>query len=217
MTAIAVEEVLAATQPYLSLAPRPQPLAPAVFLDRDGTINEEVQYLSRSEEVRLLPGAAEALRLLKERGFKRIIVSNQSGVARGYFSEKEVAEVHTRLLALLASERSGVEGIYHCSHGPEEGCECRKPKSGLVKKAEKEHHLDLSRSYVVGDKVSDVALARNLGLKAVLVLTGYGKQALQELREGEVVPDHVAEDLCEAAHWIVEDSVEREDEWRKLR
>jgi len=217
MTAISVEEVLAAAQPYLSLAPRSQSLAPAVFLDRDGTINEEVQYLSRPEEVRLLPGAADALRLLKEHGFKRIIVSNQSGVARGYFSEKEVAEVHTRLLALLANEKSGVEGIYHCSHGPEEGCSCRKPKSGLVKKAEREHHLDLSRSYVVGDKVSDVALARNLGLKAVLVLTGYGKQALQELREGEVIPDHVAEDLCEAAHWIVEGSVEREYGWQKLQ
>lgn len=217
MTAISVEEVFAITQPYLSPAPRPQPLVPAVFLDRDGTLNEEVQYLSRPEEVKLLPGAAEALRLLKEHGFERIIVSNQSGVARDYFSEKEVAEVHARLLALLADEKSGVEGIYHCSHGPEEGCACRKPKGGLVKRAEREHHLDLSRSYVVGDKVSDVALARNLGLKAVLVLTGYGKKALQELRESGVVPDHVAEDLCEAAHWIVEDSVKREGGWQKLR
>ena len=213
MTAISVDEVLKAVGQYLlqpsAVSRQPSAttsLAPAVFLDRDGTINEDVGYLRRPEELRLLPRAAEALKLLEEHGFKRIVISNQSGIARGYFSEEEVAEVHGRLLQLLAEEGGGVEGIYYCPHGPEEGCFCRKPEGGLVEQAAKEHALDLRRSYVMGDKASDVLMAKRLGFRSVLVLTGGGREELEKLRAHGSPPGHVAEDLYEAAQWIIADA-----------
>lgn len=210
MTAISVEEVLHAVEQFLPnlQPPTPSPCssAPAVFLDRDGTINEDVGYLGRPEELRLLPRAAEALKLLEGRGFKRIIISNQSGIARGYLSEEEVARVHSRLLQHLADEGGGVEGTYYCPHGPEEGCPCRKPEGGLVEQAAREHALDLRRSYVVGDKASDVLMAKRLGLRSVLVLTGKGGEELEKLRAEGMLPDYVAEDLFEAAWWIISDA-----------
>ncbi|MFN3477064.1 MAG: lipopolysaccharide heptosyltransferase II, partial [Candidatus Methylomirabilales bacterium] len=154
MTAISIKEVLYAVERYLPRRqldvrcqmldvgkqegspasniqhPTSSSLAPAVFLDRDGTLNEEVGYLGRPEGLRLLPRAAEALKLLKGRGFKRIVISNQSGIARGYLSREEVDGVNRRLLQLLADAGGGVEGIYYCPHGPEEGCFCRKPEGG---------------------------------------------------------------------------------------
>lgn len=210
MTAISVEEVLYAVERYL-LSRQPPPHSPsdscswfpAVFLDRDGTINEEVGYLGRPEGLRLLPRAAEALKLFEERGFKRIIISNQSGIARGYLREEEVVRVHRRLLQLLADAGGGVEGIYYCPHGPEEGCFCRKPEGGLVEQAAREHAVDLQRSYVVGDKASDILMAKRLGLGSILVLTGKGVEGLERLRAEGVLPDYVAEDLYEAACWII--------------
>jgi len=182
-------------------------LTPAVFLDRDGTLNEEVGYLKDPDQLRLYPGAAEALRLLGVHGFKRIIISNQSGVGRGYLAKEEMIAVFRHLLSLLERDGGGVEGIYWCPHRPEEDCPCRKPKGGLVEKALVEHHLDLSRSYVVGDKASDVLLARRMGMRAVLVLTGYGRQELERLKEGGgPLPDYVADDLSQAARWILQEA-----------
>lgn len=223
MTAISVKEVLYAVEQYLLRRqldvgkqegspasniqhPTSSSRSPAVFLDRDGTINEDVGYLRKLEQLRLLPRAAEALKLLAAGGFKRIIISNQSGIAKGYLDEEEIAGVHSQLLQRLADEGGGVEGIYYCPHGPEEGCLCRKPEGGLVERAVKEHDLDLSRSYVVGDKASDILLARRLGLKGILVLTGYGSQELERLKAEGVLPDHVAENLYEAARWIIKRS-----------
>lgn len=181
--------------------------APAVFLDRDGTINEDPGYLTHPSEVRLLPGVGEALRLLQEQGFCLVVVSNQSGVARGLLTEAMLAEIHARLEALLHAEGVRLRGLYYCPHHPEgappyrRACDCRKPKGGLVERAAKEHRIDLTRSYVIGDQHIDVELARQMGMPAILVLTGQGRLSLAS---GQMQPDYVAPDLAAAARWILQ-------------
>ncbi len=179
---------------------------PVVFLDRDGTINEEVGYLSNPSDLRLIPGAASGIQALNQAGFKIIIVTNQSGLARGYFSLSTLEEIHRRLLDELALRGAYIDGIYFCPHHPEEGCNCRKPRTGLVERAIRELGLDISRAYVVGDKKIDLLLAKNIGAKAVLVLTGYGQHELALLKkEKTVFPDIIAADLKEAAKLIITD------------
>ncbi len=220
MTALSGDRVLTATARFLHAPPASSPRSsPVVFLDRDGTLVEEVNYLRRPDQIRLLPRTAEALSLLGRAGFARIVVTNQSGIARGYFTEADMEAVHARLRALLTAEQSGLTAIYFCPHHPEEGrapyrqdCSCRKPKGGMVERAVREHSLDLSRSYVVGDRGEDMALARTVGARAVLVLTGYGKEEWAHCqRGGGVRPEHVAADLYEAAEWIIQDS--RREAW----
>ncbi|MBX6422608.1 HAD-IIIA family hydrolase [Thermosulfurimonas sp. F29] len=182
---------------------------PVVFLDRDGTVNEEVGYLNHLSRLRLLPGAAEGIRRLKEAGFAVVIVTNQSGPARGYFPETLVHEVNRELLRRLAARGARVDGVYVCLHHPEAGCACRKPETGLARQAAEELNLDLSRAYVVGDRWVDLALARRLGACGVLVLTGYGRGELEYVLPGKgIEPDLVARDLREAAELIL--SRERE-------
>jgi D-glycero-D-manno-heptose 1,7-bisphosphate phosphatase len=186
--------------------------APGVFLDRDGTINEDSGYLADPSSLRLLPGVGPALRLLQERGFRLVVVSNQSGVARGYLTEAMLAEIHQRLERLLETEGVSLSGVYYCPHHPEgappyrQSCHCRKPQGGLVERAAREHKIDLSRSYVVGDQLVDVELARQSGMTAILVLTGQGKLALESTH---VQADHVAADLTAAARWILGRHVSR--------
>ncbi len=184
----------------------------AVFLDRDGTINEEVGYVNHIERFHLLPRAGEAIRLLNQHGWKTVVVSNQSGVARGYFPESLVHQVHQKMQGLLKREGARLDGIYYCPHHPDVGvppyrqrCQCRKPATGLIEEAVKELGIDCSQSYVVGDRGVDVEFASRVGAKAVLVLTGYGKGEWEYCRNGwKVKPDHIAQDLFEAVHWIVE-------------
>lgn len=152
----------------------------AVFLDRDGTIIEEVNYLARPEQVRLLPGAAEAIRAWNATGVLVIVVTNQAGVARGYFPESRVGEVHSHLDALLAAHGAKVDAYYYCPHGPNDGCECRKPLPGMLHLAAREHDVDLSRAWVIGDKVSDSDAGRAAGCRAVLVRTGHALPASAE-------------------------------------
>ncbi len=174
----------------------------AVFLDRDGTINEDTGYLSKPDDIVLIKGATEAIRRLNVEGVKVIVVSNQSGVGRGYFTEKDLAGINKRLTDILASNGARLDGIYYCPHHPEDNCGCRKPRAGLLKKASLEHSIDLSRSYVVGDKKTDIEMARNAGSKGVLVMTGYGGE---ELKAMPVPPDCAAEDILEAVEWIIDD------------
>ncbi len=185
----------------------------SVFLDRDGTINEEVGYVNHLERFHLLPRAGRAIRLLNERCFKTVVVTNQSGVARGYFPESLVREVHRKMAALLAAEGASLDGIYYCPHHPDAGappyrqkCHCRKPATGLVEAAARELNLgpDLSGSYVVGDRGVDVEFAQKIGAKGILVLTGYGRGEWEYQRDRwKVKPAHVAEDLYEAVCWIL--------------
>ncbi len=180
--------------------------APVVFLDRDGTINEEVGYLRDPALLRLIPGAAEGIRALNQAGFKVVVITNQSGLARGYFSLATLEEIHRELERQLASHGARIDAIYFCPHHPEEGCLCRKPRSGLIERAVRELDLDLSQAYVVGDRHLDLLLARNIGAKGVLVLTGYGREELSLcLPKMGLFPDILAKDLKEAAGLIIAD------------
>jgi D-glycero-D-manno-heptose 1,7-bisphosphate phosphatase len=179
---------------------------PAVFLDRDGTINEEMGYINHLSRFRLLPQVVPAIRRLNEAGFKVVIVTNQSGAARGYFPASLVAEVHEHLKALLAAAGAHLDGIYSCLHSPEENCACRKPRPTLIQQAARDLDLDLTRSFAVGDRYRDVETAANAGVKGILVLTGYGQGEYEYLGAAqEVQPIQVAPDLGEAVEWILQD------------
>jgi D-glycero-D-manno-heptose 1,7-bisphosphate phosphatase len=172
----------------------------AVFLDRDGTINREVNYLSKPEQLELLPGAGTAIRRFNELGLKVIVVTNQSGVARGYLTEEGLDRIHESLERMLAEHDAHLDAIYYCPEMPGTDSLCRKPEIGMMEQAAQEHDIDLARSYVVGDMAKDIEMGQRAGSRTVLVLTGYG----QEDRE-RADPDHVAEDLAAAAQWIEQD------------
>lgn len=169
-------------------------MRPCIFFDRDGTLIEERNYLSDPAGVVLIPGAAEALRLARAAGFLAVVLTNQSGVGRGFFTLEDVQRVHERMLALLAREGAGVDGIYVCPHAPGDDCSCRKPRTGLVEQAARELGIDLPRSWMIGDKPADIELARNAGLRSVLVLTGYGASSLAGADPGATLtaPDVLA-------------------------
>jgi D-glycero-D-manno-heptose 1,7-bisphosphate phosphatase len=147
---------------------------PVLFLDRDGVVIVDRNYLSDPDRVELLPGAAEAMKLAAAAGYLLIGVSNQSGLGRGLFTAEDLARVMARVDALLAREGTGFDGFYYCPHAPQEACQCRKPASGLLDEIVQCCHWDPGKSWMVGDKASDVAFGRNNGLGAVLVGTGYG-------------------------------------------
>jgi len=183
----------------------------AVFLDRDGTISEEVDYLDNPDMLRLIPRAAEAIRLINESGLLAVVVTNQSGIARGYFTEPVLKDVHNRMELLLKAEGAHIDKIYYCPHHPEVGlpeylldCDCRKPRTGMIEAAEKDFKIDVRGSYVVGDKIIDVELAHKAGTRGILVMTGYGREELKSLSsERKVWPDHIADDLYDAVKWIL--------------
>lgn len=181
-----------------------RPQRPAVFLDRDGTINEEVEYLRDPALLRLLPGAVEALRLLNRREIPVFVVTNQAGVGRGYFTSADVEAVHERLNRILADRGVHVHGIDFCPHHPDDACSCRKPKPGMLMRAAREHGFDLQRCFMVGDKLSDVEAGQNAGCRTVLVLTGYGEAESRRGLASGLMPDHIAPDLEGAARWIVD-------------
>ncbi len=177
---------------------------PAVFLDRDGTINEEMGYINHLSRFRLLPEAAPAIRLLNDAGLTVVVVTNQSGAARGYFPATLVDEVHRHLQELLAQAGAGVDAIYICLHAPDAGCPCRKPKPGLILDAARDLNLDLSRSYLIGDRYKDVETAANAGVKGILVLTGYGLGEYEHFHtQPQPKPVHVARNLLEAVDFIL--------------
>jgi len=186
-------------------------LNPAVFFDRDGTLIEEVGYIDTPDKIKLIPAADRAVRLLKEIGYKIIIVSNQSGVARGYFDESTVQSINQQVVDLFAAKEAIIDAIYYCPHHPRAAdenygrkCECRKPKPGMFLKAASEHNIDLSKSIMIGDKFSDVQAGKNLKMFSIMVLTGFGKGEWEKMKkEGiEQVPDLVTENVYEAALYI---------------
>ena len=187
-------------------------LRAALFLDRDGTVTEEAGYISNSEQLKLLPGSAGAIRMVRGCGMKVVLVTNQSGVARGYFSEELIAGMHHKLQELLGEEDACLDGIYYCPHHPDYGsemyrkrCNCRKPEIGMFERAEKDLAIDPFSSYMVGDKKTDIEFAHKAGIKAVLVLTGFGRSELEKFEKEDKPPEYVAQNLPEAVAWVLED------------
>ena len=177
----------------------------AVFLDRDGVVIEEVNYLSRPDQLKLIAGSARAIVRLRQAGFKVVVVTNQSGVARGYLTLKTLRQVHRLLGRRLAEAEQGakIDGLYFCPHLPaqagKKGCSCRKPELGMLKKAQKRFHLDLARSFFVGDTTTDTLTAKRAGCTAVLVRTGKaGRDQVHTAR-----PHKTVKDLAAAADWII--------------
>jgi D-glycero-D-manno-heptose 1,7-bisphosphate phosphatase len=188
----------------------------AVFLDRDGTINEEVGYMDSLDKLKMIPAAYEAIRLINKSRMKAIVVTNQSGVARGCFSEKLVMQAHDIIQADLLEKKASIDKFYYCPHHPTEGkgiylqnCNCRKPKPGMLLQAALDFDIELADSYMVGDTYRDMEAAKKVGVKGILVKTGYGRELLQEIGPDAVTvenkPDFVAEDILDAVKWIMRD------------
>ncbi len=186
----------------------------AVFLDRDGTLNEDPGYLGDPEKVKLFSGVGEALSILKNKlGFRLIVISNQSGVARGLISKEMVESVNERINELLAQFKVSIDAFYYCTTHPdynsEEESRCRKPSPEMVLQAAKDLKIDLSRSYFVGDTVSDIECGLNAGLKTILVKTGYGKESFSNLKKRNKFPTFVAQNLSEVSSIIENDLMEK--------
>jgi len=186
-----------------------------VFLDRDGTINEEVDFLRTPDELRLIDGAADAIRRLNARGVVTCVISNQSGVARGYLTESDLHVIHERLRSDLKEGGASLDRIYYCPHYPDGMppyntiCDCRKPKPGMILQGIQEFSLDPARSFVVGDRTVDILAGRAAGASAILVLTGYGKESLRECTSGGIIIDYVAETIGDAVTFILTQLQER--------
>ncbi len=185
-----------------------------IFFDRDGTINVDADYLSDPDDLELIPGAVEAIRDANRLGVKAFVITNQSGVARGLYSEKDVRSVHHRMARLLAREGAHIDAYYYCPHHPEYGkapyrkaCDCRKPKTGMLMQARSEFGIDLASSFVVGDKCTDLQAGRAAGCSTVLVLTGYGPTEVDECRNAGAV-DMVTRDIGEAWN-AIKDRIEK--------
>jgi D-glycero-D-manno-heptose 1,7-bisphosphate phosphatase len=186
--------------------PEAKALRPAVFLDRDGTICEEMGYLNHLGRLHIFPFAAAAIARLNQAGLPVIVVTNQSGVSRRIFPESLVAQIHARISQELSAAGARVDGYYYCTHTSQDDCSCRKPLPGLLERAAREHGLRLDRSFVVGDRYADVELAQAVGGRGVLVLTGYGRGEYElHQQEWPRQPDSVVEDLSEAVDAILEE------------
>lgn len=181
----------------------------AVFLDRDGTINEEIGYLHEVEQLRFIDGAPAAIAQLNAAGFKVIVVTNQAGVARGYYAEASVLGLHRAMEEQLKRHRARIDAFYYCPHHPDGvgeykiDCHCRKPKPGMLEQAARDLGIELGGSFVVGDRISDLEAGRAAGCTLVLVRTGYGRDSERELERHDLRPDFIASDVVGACEWIL--------------
>lgn len=174
------------------------PKRPAIFVDRDGTLIEEVNYLSRVEDLRLFPFTSDATKLLKRGGYLVIVVTNQSGIGRNIYSEDDMHAIHAEIQTELGG---AIDGFYYCPHLPCDGCDCRKPGLGMIEAACRDLDVDLAGSWIVGDKTIDVETGQNAGIRTAFVLTGYGEKHRPQL---ECPPDIIADDLMDAANKMLE-------------
>jgi D-glycero-D-manno-heptose 1,7-bisphosphate phosphatase len=186
-------------------------MRPAVFIDRDGTINEQRGYINHISRFALLPGVGKAISLLNMNDHIVVVTSNQSGVARGYFPIQLVKDIHDVMVLELKKYKAYVDRIYFCPHHPDgivpeysRQCSCRKPNIGLIKQAQDELDIDMETSYVIGDRLVDIEFAHNANLPGILVLTGYGKGEVQySIPHKSITPAYVAENLLRAVQWIL--------------
>lgn len=183
----------------------------AVFIDRDGTISEEVGYINHPSRFRLYPYSASAIKLLNNNGWLAVVITNQAGVARGYFSEDLITKVHEKMEEELKEQNARLDAIFYCAHHPTVGeppyrtdCDCRKPKPGLITRAAAELNIDFGQSWMIGDRYSDIELARNAGIRSAFVLSGYGRGEWEHQRASWAnQPDLIAKDLFEAVKEIL--------------
>ena len=200
---------------------------PAIFMDRDGTLIEDVGHLHRAGDIRVYPKAFEAVRTVNQSGALAIVITNQSAIARGLLNEKQLEELHRFLQDAFEREEARIDAFYYCPHHPEAGagtytreCSCRKPQPGMLLRATQELQLELATSYMIGDKLADVEAGHRAGCQSILVKTGYGTGELQPLDQGEgsapvsedplQTPDHVANNVLEAVDWTMEQAFERQ-------
>jgi len=177
-----------------------------VLIDRDGTINVEKHYLSKPNQLELLPGSGEALRRLQDAGFGICVITNQSGIGRGYFDSEQLDLIHVRLSDLVEKFGVRIDGFYYCPHTPEDDCNCRKPLPGLAQRAAAEHGFLLCDAWMIGDNSADIGLGRAVGARCVLVRTGYGKRV-----ETTAGADFVVDDLAGAAELVLHHSNSSQD------
>lgn len=180
-----------------------------IFLDRDGTINEELEFISDTENVVLIPGSVDAIREANRLGLKVFVITNQSGIARGLIKEEDLVRVHNKLVKLLNAENAHLDAIYFCPHHPDYGeppyrtlCDCRKPNTGMLKQAEAEFNIDLKKSFIIGDRIIDIQMAHAVGAKSILVLTGYGKNQIEIIKSQNIYVDYIAENLSDAMQFV---------------
>ncbi len=187
----------------------------AVFLDRDGTINEEVGYMDSLVKLNLFHQSFAAIDKINKSGMKAVVITNQSGVARGYFSDDFVSEVHLCIQKMLREKGVHIDAFYYCPHHPSEGregyrksCNCRKPEAGMLLQAAKDLNIDIGSSYMVGDTDKDIETAMRVGAKSVLVRTGYGRETEGWILQSGNIPDYIADDILDAVNWIMKDCQE---------
>ncbi|MCS6317874.1 MAG: lipopolysaccharide heptosyltransferase II [Nitrospira sp.] len=224
MTGVTVEQVYVAALHHVPLVAPPPAVEPAplpslsstslagvtVFLDRDGTLNVDTGYVKSPDDFTVLPGVGAALARLKQAGARLVVVTNQSGLGRGYFTSKDLEAIHGKLRLILAEDGVTLDGLYFCPHHPDDRCNCRKPARGMIDRALAELQVDLSRAYVVGDSVRDVELAKQVGAQSLLVMTGpSGAEALADLTARDLPPDYVAEAMSQAVDWIIAHATHR--------
>jgi len=186
--------------------PETELLRRAVFLDRDGTICEEMGYVNHVDRLQIFPYAAAAIRQLNEAEIPVVVITNQSGIARDIFPESLVHQVHKKMISQLAAGGAWIDAIYFCPHKTEDACECRKPNPGLLELAAREHGLDLAKSWVVGDRYADLEMAHAVGARSILVMTGYGRGEYELHRDKwPRQPDVLAENLTDAVVRVLKD------------
>lgn len=173
---------------------------PAVFLDRDGVLNEEKSYICSVQDLLIFPYVKECIDRIKKKGYYAIVITNQSGVARGLFTEEELKEMNRYLI-----QQTGVDAVYYCPHHPSgivsqyrKNCGCRKPEIGLLKQADLDYHIDMEHSYMIGDRAGDILTGQKMGIKTVLLESGYGSEGLEE----QVSPDYIFKDLRDTVHML---------------
>jgi len=174
----------------------------AIFLDRDGTLNEDTMYPYKLEDFKLLPGVLDGLKRLKD-DFIFVIVTNQSGIGRGIFTERDMNTFNEKLLEELKKENIEIKKIYHCPHTPEEVCSCRKPSTKYIKAAAKEFGIDIKKSWTLGDHAHDIEMGIKAGTTTVYLLTGHGKKHFDDLEKHNIKPDFIAENFVEATEFII--------------
>jgi len=173
-------------------------LRPAVFLDRDGTIARDVPYCRQPEDFELFAGTVKSIKTLNELGFQVILATNQSGIARGYFTTEDLTKIHLKLEKELAAGGAHLDGIYFCPHHPDDDCECRKPKPGMLLKCANDMNIDLSHSFMIGDSVKDIEAGQKAGCRSILVSDK--ADYVEDTRE--IIPDYIARDFPDAVRWL---------------